>query len=87
MTRALIKFSNGESLKLSEGETLLLFSKTIINNEVTVSQHKTFKVWRHHHDGLLTAILDMLNDCTYFQPIDETNKVYNPLAVVSVESL
>lgn len=87
MVKALIKFSNGDVLELSEGQSILLFSKIIIDGKTSISQSDIFKVWRHHHDALLTPILDMLCSCDFFQPIDDTHKAYSSFAVVSVENL
>jgi len=87
MNKALIKFSNGDSLELFDEQLIITISKLVINDDISVSQGPTYKLWYHSSAGLIPSICEMLCQCDFFQLVDNTDKAYSSTAVVTVENL
>lgn len=87
MNKALLTFSNGETLELSDGQLIITISKCIVNDEISVSQGPTYTLWYHASAGMIPSIGELLCKCDYFQLLENTDKMYNSSAVVTVENL
>lgn len=87
MNKALLTFSNGETLELCDDQLIIPISKLVVNDDISVSQGLTYKLWYHSSAGLIPSICEMLCQCDFFQLMDNTDKVYNSAAVVTVENL
>lgn len=86
MNKALLTFSNGETLELSEGQLVTPILK-IIESDTYASQDKSYKIWPHVHDGLIPSILEMLFSCEFFALLDDHSKVYNSKLVVTIKNI
>ncbi|WP_238905661.1 hypothetical protein [Clostridium sp. YIM B02506] len=87
MSKALITFSNGEILEVRDGQLISTITQRIDENEeITVSHSPSYTLWNHTHDGLTTAICEMLCRCDFFSPSDSA-KIYFSKSVVSIENI
>lgn len=85
MHKALLTFSNAETLELCDGQLVTLISKSIVNDEVIASQSETYEIWNHSSAGMIPSICELLFRCDFFHPLDNDDKVYNSKAVVTIE--
>lgn len=60
MSKALLTFSNGETLELYEGQLITPILKIVESDPIYVSQYTSYEIWYHIHDGLIPSILEML---------------------------
>lgn len=81
--KAKITFTNGEVLTINEDEVFITFVKT---TEDTAEKHRRYTAYRNSEGTLVPGIMDMLVQGNYFFINENPQKVYNPNAVVSVES-
>lgn len=86
MNQALLRFSNGDSLELHEGQMITPISKFTDENGTRVSKCPQYEVWSHINDGLMPSIAELLCSCDFFHPADKNNKIFNSSAVVTVET-
>lgn len=87
MSKALIKFSNGDTLEIVEGQKIVPISKTENNNEFFASKYPPVEIYDHIHDGLIPSIADVLCTHDFFMLIEYENKIYKSSAVVSIENM
>ncbi|NME65664.1 hypothetical protein HF846_13775 [Clostridium cadaveris] len=87
MNKALLTFSNGETLELHEDQLIIPISKLVIDDEITVSQCEPYKIWFHSSAAMTPSICELLCKCDFFHLIDDTDKIYNPKAVVTIKNL
>jgi len=88
MDKALITFSNGETLELHEDQKIIpIIEYTNKDNEISVSKDCVYEIWYHGNEGLIPSIAELLCRCSYFQLMENENKIYCSSAVVSLENL
>lgn len=87
MNRVLLTFSNGETLELCEGQLVIPISKLIVKDDISASQDPTYELWYHSGAGMIPSVCELLFKCDFFQLMDNTDKIYNSSAVVTVENL
>lgn len=87
MSKALLTFSNGETLELSEGQLITPVLKIVESDSIYASQDKSYEIWYHIHDGLIPSILEMLFSCEFFALLDDHSKVYNSKLVVTIKNI
>ena len=83
---ATIYFSDGNSLKINEGQ-LFMSIKSIASDTENLnfaSQSKVFEIWNHIHDGLIPSILEVLFNSEYFFEVDKPSIVYNSKSVTKI---
>lgn len=87
MNKAVLTFSNGETLELYEDQLIVPISKLDINDDISISQCQTYKIWYHSSAGFIPSIGELLCKCNFFYLIDKPDKVYSSSAVVTIENL
>ena len=87
MFKALLTFSNGETLELFEDQLIVPISKFVNNNEISVSQCETYELWNHSSAGMIPSITELLLKHDFFHLIDNSDKIYKTSAVVTIENL
>lgn len=88
MVRALLTFSNGETLELYSSQKIIPISKHIDKNgDINVSPDRTYELCPHHNHGLIKSITELLSSCEFFELFEDQNKAYKTSAVVSIENL
>lgn len=87
MSKALLTFSNGETLKLHEGQLLTPISLISKGEDQFASKGAPCELWTHTHDGLVPSIVEFICKCDFFQLVDDPNKIYKSSSVVTVENL
>jgi len=87
MDKALITFSNGETLELHECQQIVGKWKVTKDNETYVAGNKIHEIWSHISNGLIPSIADSLVQFDFFHLINNENKLYSSSAVVSIENL
>ena len=85
MDKALVTFSNGETLELSENQLIIPIVKVERNGETYASQSVFHELERHSSDGLIPTICDLFYSCGFFSLVGNEKKVYCVNAVVSIE--
>ncbi|MPM10411.1 hypothetical protein SDC9_56743 [bioreactor metagenome] len=88
MHKALLTFSNNETLELCEGQLVTLISKHIDNDDkVSASPSETYELWNHSSAAMIPSVCEFLCRCDFFHLIDDDNKVYNSKAVVTIQNI
>lgn len=87
MTKAILSFSNGETLELTEGQMIVPIVSYISDGKKTVSLDEPKEIWHHMHDALIPSICELLVSCDFFYLVDQKDKVYNSNAVVLVRQI
>jgi len=87
MHKALLTFSNGETLELEEGQSVVPVSKFAKGEDISVSLQPDYEVWHHYNDGLIPSIAELLVKNDFFHLADNSNKLYCSSAVVTIENL
>ncbi|MGL4452054.1 MAG: hypothetical protein ACRDD2_00015 [Sarcina sp.] len=87
MNKALITFSNGAELIVTEGQRFIPISKVVEKNEIFASQCESHEIWYHVHDELIPSICDLLCKCDFFRLLEDNSTVYNSNSVVSIKNL
>ena len=89
MVKALLTFSNGETLELQDEQYIVPIVKfpEEDSNRLGVSLDKPYKLWSHVHDGLIPSICEFLCNCEFFFLPDNREKIYNSNAVVTIKNL
>ena len=87
MFKALVSFSNGETLELHDGQLIVPISRFTHEDEISVSQCETFKLWYHSSAGMVPSIAELLVKHDFFYLLDNSDKIYKTSAVVSIENL
>lgn len=85
MDKAIVTFSNGDTLELRLNQIIKPIVKLIVDDDITVSMGKPYELYYHIHDGLIPSIAELLAKCEFFQLPDDDRKIYKTSAVVSVE--
>ena len=87
MNKAIITFSNGVELIVSEGQRFIPISKVVEKDEIYVSQSESHEIWYHMHSELIPSICDLLCKCDFFQLLEDSSIVYNSNSVVSIKNI
>lgn len=87
MLEALIEFSNGEKLKVKDGQLIFPVIKFVHNEELMTSKSEPFELWYHTHNGLIPCITELLCKYDFFQLEENGDKIYKSSSVVSIENL
>lgn len=87
MTKAILTFSNGETLELVEGQMIVPIVSYISDGKKAVSLDEPKEIWHHMHDALIPSICELLVSCDFFYLVDQKDKVYNSNAVVCVHQI
>ena len=89
MVKALLTFSNGETLELQDEQYIVPIVKfpEEDSNRLGVSLDKPYQLWSHVRDGLIPSICEFLCNCEFFFLPDNREKIYNSNAVVTIKNL
>jgi len=86
MNKALLTFSNGQTLELFEGQKIITISKYVTDDAINVSQGPMYELWDHISAGMIPSVGELLCSCDFFQLLDNTDKMYSTSAVVTIEN-
>lgn len=88
MDKAIITFSNNETLVVKEGDFLCPIVTTESPEEgIASALGKPYELWGHNHDGLIPSLTELFFKGNYFFIMDEQKTVYNTASIVKIESL
>ncbi|MFR5115539.1 hypothetical protein [Turicibacter sanguinis] len=89
MVKALLTFSNGETLELQDEQYIVPIVKfpEEDSNRLGVSLDKPYQLWSHVRGGLIPSICEFLCNCEFFFLPDNREKIYNSNAVVTIKNL
>lgn len=89
MDKALLTFSNGETLELRSEQLVVPIVKFPDEDgkRLSVSLDQPYTLWYHTHDGLIPSICELLCNCEFFFLPDYRQKVYNSNTVISIQNL
>lgn len=87
MFKALLTFSNGETLELCDGQTIFPISKHMAGDDVSTSQYPPCELWNHSSAGMIPSVTELLCKYDFFQLSNDDGKVYKSSAVVTIENL
>ena len=90
LNTATIYFSDGNTLKVKEGEIFTpinSYPPNIDKKELNfASQGKSIELWNHIHDGLIPSVLELLFNSEYFCKLGNPSIVYNSKSVTRIEA-
>lgn len=84
---AIITFSNGEKLKISEGDIIFTINRFKHSDEVITSLSKPIEIENHVHDGLIPSITTMIVNNDFFTLTKTNEKIYYTKSIVSIENI
>ncbi len=87
MNKALITFSNGETLELHEDQSIATIMSTDSDEDTYVSPGRTHTLEYDLEYGLFLSITKLLCNCIFFYSPDNKNKIYKSSNVFSIEHL
>lgn len=89
MEKALLTFSNGETLELHDTQLIIPIVKfhEQDNKHFGVSLNVPQEIWYHAQDGLIPSICEILCNCEFFFLHDNREKVYRSSTVVTIQNL
>ncbi len=87
LNKALLTFSNGESLELHEDQSIATIMSTDSDEDTHVSPGRTHTLEYDLEYGLFLSITKLLCKCIFFYSTDNENKIYKSSAVFSIENL
>lgn len=87
MNEAIIELSNGEKLKVKDGQLIFPVTKYEHDNKTVTSKAEPFELWYHTHNGLIPCITELLVKYHFFQLEENGDKIYKSSAVVSINNL
>lgn len=85
--KAVLKFSNGDILELSEGQLIIPISQITLNGDITVAKGDIYEIWYHSADALIPSICELISKCDFFYLIENPNKIYNSKSIVTIENI
>ena len=87
MNKAILSFSNGDTLELFEGQRITPIARHTYEDGVGTSQCETYEIWCHWSAGMIPSITELLCRCDFFLLQDDTDKAYASASVVSIKNL
>lgn len=84
---AIIELSNGEKVRVKEGQLLFPVIKYEKDGKIFTSKAEPFELWRHVYNGLIPCITELLVKYDFFQLEENGDKIYKSSAVVNITNL
>lgn len=84
---AIIELSNGEKLKVKEGQFIFTVTKYVHDGEILTSKAEPVELWYHANNGLIPCITQLLVKYDFFELEENSNKIYKSSSVVSIQNL
>ncbi|MEF7565038.1 hypothetical protein V4V35_18700 [Bacillus infantis] len=87
MDKAIITFSNNDTLIVYEGEHFAPITTIEVNEGISSSMGTPVELYSHIHDGLIPSLTELFFQGPFFFRVEDASVIYSTSAIVKVQSL